>query len=79
MSSMEKGPPSRVVGVDLAVRGSHKAVVTEGGRTVGKPFEFCLTPEGVGRLVSRAKDGVEGREVAVAMEPSARSRSRCAS
>ena len=70
MSSMEKGPPSRVVGVDLAVRGSHKAVVTEGGRTVGKPFEFCLTPEGVGRLVSRAKDGVEGREVAVAMEPS---------
>lgn len=70
MLNTVKGPPSRVVGVDLAVRGSHKAVVTDGGRTIGKPFEFCLTPDGVKRLVSRAREGATGREVAVAMEPS---------
>lgn len=59
----------RIVGLDLAVRGSHRAIVLEGERVRGKAFSVAMTEDGLRALLRRATDGYDGR-VSFAMEPS---------
>jgi len=49
---------SRRVGIDLALRGAHKAVVLDGTRAVGRPFTVSMDRTGMVRLLERAMAGV---------------------
>jgi transposase len=49
---------SRRVGIDLALRGTHKAVVLDGTRAVGRPFTVSMDRVGMERLLERAMAGV---------------------
>jgi transposase len=60
----------RTVGIDLAIRGDHVARILDDGRPHGKPIRFRLTPDSLGHLVRRVRDGSapDGAVTAV-MEP----------
>lgn len=58
----------RRVGIDIALRASHKAAVYEDGERLGRPFSVAQTKEGVDELVRRATDGTN-EPVEFVMEP----------
>ena len=60
----------RIIGMDLAVTGAHKAVVmSERGEYVSPVFSLRTQPEELGRLLKRAREGAKPDEpVSVVME-----------
>lgn len=58
----------RRVGIDIALRASHKAAVYDDGERLGRPFSVAQTKEGVDELVRRATHGTSD-PVEFVMEP----------
>lgn len=60
----------RTVGIDLAIRGDHVARILDDGRLHGKPIRFRLTPDSLGNLVARLRDGAPpDSTITAVMEP----------
>lgn len=60
----------RTVGIDLAIRGDHVARILDDGRPHGKPIRFRLTPDSLGNLVARLRDGAPpDSTITAVMEP----------
>jgi transposase len=61
----------RTIGIDLAITGTHKAVVVdEMGRVVGHVFRFVTDPADLDELLRRARAGVDENEpLRAVMEP----------
>jgi hypothetical protein len=60
----------RTVGIDLAIRGDHVARILDDGRPHGKPIRFRLTPDSLGMLIARLRDGMPpGGAITAVMEP----------
>ena len=60
----------RTVGIDLAIRGDHVARILDDGRPYGKPIRFRLTPDSLGTLVTRLRDGTPpDSAITAVMEP----------
>ncbi len=60
----------RTVGIDLAIRGDHVARILDDGRPCGKPIRFRLTPDSLGTLVTRLRDGTPpDSAITAVMEP----------
>ncbi len=58
------------IGIDLAVKGEHKAVVVnEGGRFISPVLNCRTTPEALAHLLAAARRGNESDELQVVMEP----------
>lgn len=61
---------NRIMGLDLAVRASHKAVIADSGRLEGKPFVVEMTPKSIAEALRRLRgDRIDLDGVAVALEP----------
>ncbi len=60
----------RIIGIDLAVKADHQAVIVDGrGRFLSPVFKVTTRPEALAQLLARARDGAPRRQVAVVMEP----------
>jgi transposase len=59
---------SRFVGIDLALKAKHRAVVLDGPEVRGKPFAVEMSREGLENLLQRAGEAAEG-PVSFVMEP----------
>lgn len=59
---------SRLVGIDLGLKGKHRVAVHDGATPRGKPFTVEATREGVDALLRRAQEGATG-PVTIVMEP----------
>jgi transposase len=61
----------RTLGIDLAITGTHKAVVVdEQGNAIGSVIQFRTTPEDLEALLRRAREGADKNEpLRVVMEP----------
>jgi transposase len=61
----------RTLGIDLAITGTHKAVVVdEQGNAMGSVIQFRTTPEDLEALLRRAREGADKNEsLRVVMEP----------
>ena len=60
----------RTIGIDLAIRGDHVARILDDGRPYGKPIRFRLTPDSLGALVTRLRDGTPpDSPITAVMEP----------
>ena len=60
----------RRIGIDLALKGPHVAVIVENGRAIQRPFSVSRDKAGFERLVRRATDGCDD-EVEFVLEPTA--------
>ena len=62
----------RTIGIDLAVRGPHKAIVAdERGQYITSVIKFYPRAEQFDSLLARAREGAESSEMLVVMEPTA--------
>lgn len=60
----------RTIGIDLGVKGEHKAIITdEGGRFVSPVIKFGTEPAALGRLLAEAQRGNADGQVQAVMEP----------
>lgn len=59
---------TRFVGLDLGLKGRHRASVLDDATPRGKPFTVMVTRDGVESLLQRAQEGAEG-PVTFVMEP----------
>ena len=60
----------RTIGIDLGVKGEHKAVIVdEGGRFVGPILKFTSTPKALSHLLEEAQKGNSDGQVQAVMEP----------
>src|SRR5919107_6420068 len=60
----------RTVGIDLAIHGDHVARILDDGRPHGKPIRFRLTPDSLGMLIARLRDGMPpSGAITAVMEP----------
>ena len=50
----------RRIGLDLALRAPHRAVIYDDARAVGRPFAVSQTRDGIDKLLTRATAGVDG-------------------
>jgi transposase len=60
----------RTIGIDLSVKGEHKAIVAdEGGRFIGPILSFSNTPESLEGLIKAAQKGNDDGVLQAVMEP----------
>jgi len=60
----------RTIGIDLAIQGSHKAIVAdEGGRYITPVIKLHTRASEIDKLLARAREGAEGCPLQVVMEP----------
>ncbi len=60
----------RTIGIDLGVKGEHKAIIAdEGGRFISPVLKFLSTPEALRHLLEEAQKGNSDGQVQAVMEP----------